>query len=603
MANSDYFKRGGGSFATILYINGGMDHETAVVNFTRSRSNGTPITVGDALLVDDEIMGITSVADGALGVKRGCADTTPVPHLTNAPAWLLRGVVGTDRKEYSAGETVTAKISPLTIGGGELPVEKAPPKPVTFNWRFFRPYPPAQMKANGARWHVQAEINDTWPSLALSWAHRDRILQADQLLGQDDPSVGPEPNTLYTMRVRDKDGHVVRTEVGLTGTSYNYSRAQALHDVGYPSIPYAASLQFCSTRDGFDSWQGYAVGFSVYPMGAIPSNFMPFKSVVFESPYVLSLKAGAIDSNFAVAVAARPSDRQSDRFRMLVNDSEVSGIPRSTYTPWIDIQFRLSELETTVTARDSSLFTGIPIDAIMVGKLAMIDTEIVLIDAILANGVSIKRGCCDTIPLPHIAGSRLWFIEGFNVRDNVRYPIGTNHEYRTPPDVYGAPVNPATLPVYRCEFVGRAWKPYAPGRVVVNGRPWFEEAQATLGDNIAISWARRNRLTQGQFVLDHTAADVTPEVGQITRIMIYYETPSAVPGAPPIINILRDDDVAGTSYNYTYDMALEDGDVAGRATGVCGTVVVYAWLHSVLNDVGSYQGYTIPIRVPSYPCT
>lgn len=603
MANSDYIKRGGGSFATILYIDGAMDHETGVVAFTRTRSNGQPITVGDALLVGDEIMGITSVASGSLGVKRGCADTTPVPHLANAPAWLLRGVVGTDRKEYSAGETVSAKVSPLTVGGGELPVDKAPPLPVTFNWRFFRPYPPAQMKANGERWHVLAKIDDTWPSLALTWAHRDRILQADQLLGQDDPSVGPEPNTLYTARIRDKDGRVVRTEVGLIGTSYNYSRAQALHDFGYPAAPYAAWVQFCSTRDGFDSWQGYSVGFTVDPMAVIPSNFMPFKSVVFESPYVLSLRAGATDSNFAVAVAARPSDRQSDRFRMLVNDSEVSGEPRSTYTPWLDVQFRLSELETTVTQRDSSLFNGVPVDSNLIGKLAMIDAEIVQIVGILANGVTIKRGCCDTTPAAHIAGSRLWFVEGFNVRDNVWYPVGTNHEYRTPPDVYGAPVDPATLPVYRCAFVGRAWKPYAPGRVVVNGRPWFEEAQATLGGVVSITWARRNRLTQGQAVLDHTAADVTPEDGQVTRAMVYYLTPSDVPGAPAIVNVLRSTDLAGTSYDYTYEMALADGDTAGRATGVCGTVVINVWLHSVLDGVASYQGYTIPIRVPSYPCT
>lgn len=603
MANSDYFKRGGGSFATILYINGGMDHETDVVNFTRSRSNGQPITVGDALLVDDEIMAVTSVTSGSLGVKRGCADTTPALHLTNAAAWLLRGMVGTDRKEYSAGETVTAKISPLTIGGGELPVEKAPPLPVEFNWRFFRPYPPAQMKANGARWHVQAEINDTWPALALTWAHRDRILQADQLLGQDDPSLGPEPNTIYTMRVLDQEGTVVRTEVGLAGAAFNYSRAQALHDMGTPTIPYSASVKFCSTRDGFDSWQDYTIGFTVYPMAVIPSNFMPFLSAVIEAPYVMNLKAGQDDLNHAVAVAARPSDRQSDRFGMLVNNSELADGATSTYTPWLDTMYRLPELETTVTARDSSLFTGVTIDSRLIGKLAMIGTEFVLVDGILANGVTIKRGCCDSIPFSHPAGSRLWFVDGYSVRDIVPYPFGTDHEYRTPPDLYGAPVDPATLPVYHAKFVDRASKPYAPGRIVVNGRPWFEEAQATLGGTVDFSWARRNRLTQGQFVVDHTAADITPEAGQVTRLMFYYPTPSPVPGADPIVNVLRTVDVAGNAYSYPYDLALEDGNTAGTATGVCGTVVIYAFLVAVVDGNTSWQGYTIPIRVPSYPCT
>jgi len=601
MANSDYVKQGGGSFATLFYINGAMGYDTDEIFYTTIRSNGQALEVGDALMVNGEIMAITATGS-PLRVKRGCADTRPSLHAANSQAWVFRASTGSDRKEHAAGETVAVKVSPFTIGGGELAIERITPRAVEFNWRFFRPYTPAQMKVNNARWYVAGEINDTWPFLALSWVHRNRVLQADQLLGQDDAGVSPEEGQTYMMRVFDKDGQVVRTEVGIAGTSFNYGRAQALHDVGYPTIPYAATIRFTAMRDGFDAWQDYVIGFSVYPMAVIPSNFMAFPSVVIEAPYVLNVRAGQGSANHAVAVAARPTDRQSDRFGMLVNNSELADNAKSPYTAWLDTQFRLPELETTVIARDSSLFTGVPIDGRLMGKMAMINGEIVLVDGVLSDGVSIKRGCCDTIPVQHAPGSRLWFIEDANVRDRVPYPFGTDHEYRTPPELYGAAVNPATLPAYHAQFVGRSAKPYVPGRIVVNGRPWFEEAQAVSGGSIAFSWARRNRVTQAAEVYDHTRADVEPEAGQVTRVMFYYPTPSPTPGGDPIINYLRQEDITGTSYNYTYDMALIDGDIAGRATGVCGTVVIYAWLIAVLDGVTSYQGYTTPVRVPSYPC-
>ena len=52
-----------------------------------------------------------------------------------------------------------------------------------------------------------------------------------------------------------------------------------------------------------------------------------------------------------------------------------------------------------------------------------------------------------------------------------------------------------------------------------------------------------------------------------------------------------------------YIDAVADGDAAGRALAVCGTVVIYCRISArrVPGDE-SLQSYVVPIRVPSYPC-
>jgi hypothetical protein len=176
------------------------------------------------------------------------------------------------------------------------------------------------------------------------------------------------------------------------------------------------------------------------------------------------------------------------------------------------------------------------------------------------------------------------------------------HTYRLRPVSYSTPYALNTLMSYALQMTGRAKLPYAPGRIVVNGRPWFEEAQAISGTAVAFSWARRNRLTTAGGVVAHADADQVPEDGQVVALTFYYETPAAQAGDPAVQNVLRNVDVAATGYSYPYALAQADGLAAGNALGVCGTVVIYCRIEAKLGALRSLQSYVVPIRVPSYPC-
>lgn len=620
MANIDYIKKGAGAFASLLALDAPLDRFSTTIAYTRSRlARPDSLRPGLAVMVNNEIMRLESVGDQFINVKRGCADTIPAPHGVDDVVWIFDvATLGGDRVERSATEVVGVKVSPFTVGGGGIPVGNIPPVEVTFNWRFFRPYPPAALRANAERWTVVPTLDDDTPALHLTWAHRDRVLQADQLIGHDDDSIGPEPGTTYTMRiVHPVTGQVVRTEAGIRGREYLYRRGQALADLGNPNEVLSPTWTFTSAREGFDALQAYSGQVTVEPNESpLYTPFLPFDWRVIETPYAVNVRYDmpVPAGDYALAMAARPADRAADAYQMFANGGTVNtGSLSVGFTPWITLEYRLPELETTLNIRSSSLFDGVALAGVQVGHAALIDDEIVQVERVTPTQIFVRRGCMDTVPAVHLPGARVWFFQASAAFDKTERTDGESLAYQLLPVAYGAPHDLGAQPAYGISMSRRAELPYAPGRIVVNGRPWFEEAQATAGFGVSFSWARRNRVAQGSGILAHDDPDQAPEPGQTVRLHFYYETPPANAGEPPVVHTLRQVDTglaqqgaanpqAGLSYTYTYAMAQADGMAAGQALGICGTVVILCRISAMRDGLASLQSYVAPIRVPSFPC-
>lgn len=272
-------------FTPIAELHEQIDYLTRVIPLGRANfPRIDALKIGMAALCDDEFMAITEIGPGTVTVKRGCADTVPAPHGKDSIIWFLdNSAMGSDRTERSAGEINSVKYSPFTIGGGEYPIAGSGIDVVTYNWRFFRPYPPGQMKMRNARWWLPQTLSADNPNLRLTWAHRDRGLQSDRLIDHDVTSIGPERGTTYTLRVYDAAGMLRRTiqnimlhprsERGaLIPPGYTYTWQQAMIDVGFagPSQEEDSvmmKLTFYATREGFDSWQGYAMDVELNTQG------------------------------------------------------------------------------------------------------------------------------------------------------------------------------------------------------------------------------------------------------------------------------------------------------------------------------------------------
>jgi len=284
MANSDYKAPSNvraGHFTPLAELAAAIDYLDHSIPLGRTNfPTADSLEVGMACLCEDEFMALTAITPSGITVKRGTADTVPAKHPKDALIWFFDApLVSSDAKEYSAGETTSVKYSPYTIGGGAFPYQQSPVDEVTFNYRFFRPYPPGQMRANGDRWWIEHVITTDAPNLKLTFAHRSRIIEADQLVDHDVTNIGPEAGTTYTARIYDAAGvlkatysgimSVLRDRYGkLIAPNWTYTWRQAMTDLGFDNPTEEEQLvpgvmTFVSTRDGFDSWQGYTLPFKI----------------------------------------------------------------------------------------------------------------------------------------------------------------------------------------------------------------------------------------------------------------------------------------------------------------------------------------------------
>lgn len=204
------------------------------------------VQAGTAALWGDEIVRVDELDIGAmtLTIGRGCGDTTPQLHAAGERIWFYDTWAASDRREYAAGEVVSVKLRTRT-SSQLLNEALAPTSAIELNERAFRPYPPGALKVTDDLLPDVVDPATCIGELTASWVHRDRLLQADQLLDAGAASVGPEAGTTYTVRYY-LDDVLEETETGITGTA---------------ASPYSlpanglARIEVEAVRDGVSSWQ------------------------------------------------------------------------------------------------------------------------------------------------------------------------------------------------------------------------------------------------------------------------------------------------------------------------------------------------------------
>lgn len=183
------------------------------------------------LIVDDEIVAWQTVTDNGdgtwtiSGLVRGCIDTTPKAHASAARVWFASNGYGLSRfSPYEADLTLTAKLLPFNTKG-TLAIGAATQISTTTISRPTRPYVPGAIKLNTISYPVN--IND---QLVVSWSHRNRLA----LWEYDDAGVtaSGEPSITYRVKVYGESGTLIRTETGLTGTTWTYTLATEIADSG-----------------------------------------------------------------------------------------------------------------------------------------------------------------------------------------------------------------------------------------------------------------------------------------------------------------------------------------------------------------------------------
>ena len=161
--------------------------------------------LGEAYLGGERVrVDAINLTNNQLTIARGCVDTVPAAHAAGTQIWFTEGFTGYGKTQYLTGEQIQAVLLTNTGLGeltendalGQLAAINATTGSMVMNSRQDRPYPPGNLMVQGLAYPATIE-----GPLALTWSHRDRLLQADQLIDTTQASIGPEPGTTYTVRV------------------------------------------------------------------------------------------------------------------------------------------------------------------------------------------------------------------------------------------------------------------------------------------------------------------------------------------------------------------------------------------------------------------
>jgi len=149
----------------------------------------------------------------------------------------------------------------------------------------------------------------------------------------------------------------------------------------------------------------------------------------------------------------------------------------------------------------------------------VIDNERMRCDTLdpVTGDATLARGCIDTVPAGHAAGARVWFTDGWTAADPTEYIIGETIQAKLLTRTGDGTLDPALATTASITLTGRQDLPYPPARLKVNG----VDNPASVTAPVTVSFARRNRLTQADQLIDQSSGDVTPEVGQTVTVQFY----------------------------------------------------------------------------------
>lgn len=157
--------------------------------------------------------------------------------------------------------------------------------------------------------------------------------------------------------------------------------------------------------------------------------------------------------------------------------------------------------------------------------------EIVLIESMdtVANTMTIRRGCLDTVPYLWEIGTPFWILNNnVSIVERTRiYADGSNVQFRlrTVTSKGMLPGDQANIETHIMR--PRPFQPLRPTNVKINGQATLGQDLNITSNELVFTWSNRNRFSETSQPLPWDAPSVTPEPGQGTTVFLYNGDPLA----------------------------------------------------------------------------
>lgn len=310
-------------------------------------------------------------------------------------------------------------------------------------------------------------------------------------------------------------------------------RLQSAEDGVSDMIVVVGDIEYGTQRDGRLKIKGvqdvYSMPSTTYVM-AQPNQGQPIYSPpvaspaqrLIEAPYVevvANLSAADLavfpdDSGVMMAMAIEPSSGLNYSLYSASAGTELAETGSGEWCPSALIVEAAGYLDASFT-----MTAGSGLELVEVGSWALWDEEIVRVDAIDQDAltVTLGRGCADTVPWKHDAGSRIWFCGDWAATDGAQYLDGdtVNAKLLTRTSIDELALESAAL--LSVEMDQRWFRPYPPAGLLINGVSYPEE----VGGDLTLAWSDRDRVMQSDQLIDASVASIGPEVGTTYDLEIW----------------------------------------------------------------------------------
>ncbi len=229
-----------------------------------------------------------------------------------------------------------------------------------------------------------------------------------------------------------------------------------------------------------------------------------------------------MDAGFVVALGARPNGpAYGYALTTRTGSAAFEEVASGDFSPTATLAGALGPTDTQALLANMR-----DLDLVAVGSEALIDEELVRIDAIdpVAGTLTLARGCVDTVPVAHAEGARIWCTDTYVGADPTEHLAGETIEAKLLTRTQQGTLDPALALIAQVHLDSRHARPYPPGRLRINGAAWPAATFARL----SIAWVHRDRVLQGDRLIEHEAGGIGPEPGATTRIRVLHALSGAV---------------------------------------------------------------------------
>jgi hypothetical protein len=278
------------------------------------------------------------------------------------------------------------------------------------------------------------------------------------------------------------------------------------------------------------------IGQEVSGASGTPASYKPLPPShvnPFALPYYLIGKAGIRryrEGEEYVGILA--AAQQTGAYAFKVSSNWINNVGNNKYGQVAEIGIsRRGTMAEALSAEGTSVNVSIDLtgygpspevgDYLFIGDQPA-NAEIALIEDMTTNGLRLRRGIMDTVPVPHTNGTTVWLVaQGTRLHDPRERAQGESPTY----DLQTMTFN-GTLPVRdkvsrTLNVPSRAEAPLRPANVRIEGSPQGgANSPIAVPRNFRVTWSNRNRLTEDNVLLGWHEGAVSLEPGATITVRV-----------------------------------------------------------------------------------